>query len=53
MGVRGHNRTGGTAHTGPVGEVRVSGKLLNGFTVAFDGSGSSVTLKLRIKGGTM
>lgn len=42
-----------TAHTGPVGEVRVSGKLLNGFTVAFDGSGSSVTLKLRIKGGTM
>jgi len=41
------------SHVGPVGGVNISGKLLNGFTIAFDGSGSSVTLKLKIKGGTM
>ena len=42
-----------TAHTGPVGEIVITGKLVNGFNVNFDGSGQSVTLKLRIKGGTM
>lgn len=40
------------AHTGPVGEIHVSEKLLNGFKLAFDGSGTSVTLKIKIRGGT-
>lgn len=40
-----------TAHTGPVGEIRVTGKQLNGFKVSFDGCGKSVTVILRVKGG--
>ena len=39
------------AHTGLVGEVIVSDKALNGFKIAYTGSGSSVTLAVRIKGG--
>ena len=40
-----------TAHTGEVGEIHITDKALNGFKVSFDGSGRSVTLTLRIKGG--
>lgn len=40
------------AHTGPVGGIHVTDKLLNGFKLAFDGSGTSVTLKIKIRGGT-
>lgn len=40
-----------TAHTGLVGEIIVSDKALNGFKIAYTGSGSSVTLAVRIKGG--
>ena len=39
------------AHTGMVGDVTVSDKALNGFKIAFTGSGSSVTLAVRVKGG--
>lgn len=39
--------------TGNVGDVVVSDKQLNGFKIAYDGSASSVTLKLRIKGGML
>lgn len=39
------------AHDGDVGNVVISEKLLNGFKVAYDGSASSVTVTLRIKGG--
>lgn len=38
-------------HTGLVGEIQISNKALNGFKVAYTGSGSSVKLALRIKGG--
>lgn len=40
-----------TAHTGEVGDIHITDKALNGFKVSFDGSASSVTLTLRIKGG--
>lgn len=40
-----------TAATGSVGEIRITDKALNGFKVCFDGSATSVTLRLRIKGG--
>ena len=40
-----------TAHTGEVGNISITDKALNGFKVSFDGSGTSVTLTLRIKGG--
>lgn len=40
-----------TAHTGEVGEIHITDKALNGFKASYDGSGSSVTLTLRIKGG--
>ena len=40
-----------TAHTGDVGNIRITDKLLNGFKVEFDGSATSVTVILRIKGG--
>ena len=40
-----------TAHTGNVGGIVISDKLVNGFKIEFDGSGSSVTVVLRIKGG--
>ena len=42
-----------TAHNGAVGHVTVSEKLLNGFKLAFDGSATSATVKIKIKGGTM
>ena len=40
------------AHTGAVGGINVTDKLLNGFKLSFDGSGTSVTLKIKIRGGT-
>lgn len=40
-----------TAHSGPVGEIRITGKQLNGCKVSFDGCGKSVTMTLRVKGG--
>ena len=41
-----------TAHSGgEVGDIKITDKLLNGFKVEFDGSASSVTVTLRIKGG--
>ena len=38
-------------NTGLVGDVLISDKALNGFKIAFTGSGPSVTLIVRIKGG--
>lgn len=38
-------------HDGNVGDVKISGRLLNGFKVAYDGSAASATITLRIKGG--
>lgn len=38
-------------HSGSVGEVKIFGRMLNGFKVAYDGSAKSATIKLRIKGG--
>ena len=38
-------------HTGEVGDIEISDKALNGFKIAYTGSGKSVTLTLRIKGG--
>lgn len=38
---------------GNVGDITVFDKQLNGFKIAFDGSATSVTLKLRIKGGML
>ena len=38
-------------HTGNVGEIHITNRLLNGFKVSFDGSATSATVKLRIKGG--
>ncbi len=40
-----------TAHTGEIGEIHITDKALNGFKVSYDGSGTSVTMTLRIKGG--
>ena len=42
-----------TSANGNVGDIIVSDKQLNGFKIAFDGSATSVTLKLRIKGGML
>lgn len=42
-----------TAATGNVGDIIISDKQLNGFKIAYDGSASSVTLKIRIKGGIL
>lgn len=42
-----------TSASGNVGDISVSDKQLNGFKIAFDGSATSVTLKLRIKGGML
>lgn len=39
------------SHTGEVGDIIISDKALNGFKVAYTGSGSEVTLTLRVKGG--
>lgn len=38
-------------HSGNVGDVKIFDRMLNGFKVAYDGSATSVTIKLRIKGG--
>ena len=38
-------------HNGNVGDVKISNRLLNGFKVAYDGSATSATIILRIKGG--
>ena len=38
-------------HDGNVGDIIVSDKLLNGFKVRYDGSATSVTVKLTIRGG--
>ncbi len=42
-----------TAANGNVGDIIVTDKQLNGFKIAFDGSATSVTLQLRIKGGML
>lgn len=39
------------SHVGEVGDIHITSKALNGFKVSFDGSATSVTLTLRIKGG--
>ena len=38
-------------HSGDVGDVLISDRLLNGFKVRYDGSAKSATVKLIIKGG--
>ena len=38
-------------HAGEVGDIIISDKLLNGFKVRYDGSATSATIKLTIKGG--
>lgn len=42
-----------TTANGNVGDITVTDKQLNGFKIAFDGSATSVTLQLRIKGGML
>jgi hypothetical protein len=37
---------------GPVGEIKVSAKLTNGFKVEYTGSAKNVTLKYYLRGGT-
>lgn len=39
------------SHTGEVGDIEISDKLLNGFKIAFTGSATSVKVRLRVKGG--
>lgn len=39
------------AHSGDVGDIKITDKLLNGFKVEYDGSAASATITLRIKGG--
>lgn len=38
-------------HDGNVGEIHITNRLLNGFKVSYDGSATSATIVLRIKGG--
>lgn len=38
-------------HKGIVGDIIISDKALNGFKIAYTGSGSEVTLTVRVKGG--
>lgn len=38
-------------HDGEVGDIEISGKALNGFKIAYTGSGAKVVLTVRIKGG--
>lgn len=40
-----------TAATGLVGDIVISDKQLNGFKIAFEGSGTSVTIAYKVKGG--
>ena len=42
-----------TSANGNVGDISVTDKQLNGFKIAYDGSATSVTLKIRIKGGML
>ena len=42
-----------TSTNGNVGDISITDKQLNGFKLAFDGSTTSVTLKIRIKGGML
>lgn len=42
-----------TASNGNVGDIIVTDKQLNGFKIAYDGSATSVTLKIRVKGGML
>ncbi len=42
-----------TSTNGNVGDISITDKQLNGFKIAFDGSATSVTLKIRIKGGML
>lgn len=42
-----------TSAIGNVGDITVTDKQLNGFKIAYDGSATSVTLKIRIKGGML
>lgn len=42
-----------TAANGNIGEISVKDKQLNGFKISYDGSATSVTLKIRIKGGML
>ena len=39
------------SHDGPVGEIEVRGKARNGFKISYSGSGASVTLLVKVKGG--
>lgn len=39
--------------TGNIGEIHASDRQLNGFKIAYDGSASAATLKIRIKGGML
>ena len=39
------------SHNGTVGDIQITERLLNGFKVAYTGSATAVTLKLRINGG--
>ena len=39
------------SHNGPVGEIEVTAKARNGFKISYSGSGASVTLLVKVKGG--
>lgn len=39
------------SHNGPVGEIEVTAKARNGFKISCSGSGASVTLLVKVKGG--
>ena len=39
------------SHNGPVGEIEVTAKARNGFKISYSGSGGSVTLLVKVKGG--
>ena len=39
------------SHDGPVGEIEVTAKARNGFKISYSGSGASVTLLVKVKGG--
>ena len=39
------------SHNGPVGEIEVTAKARNGFKISYSGSGSGVTLLVKVKGG--
>ena len=39
------------SHDGPVGEIEVTAKARNGFKISYSGSGASVALLVKVKGG--